>query len=76
MRWTREGNIWILEELPFITVVPCQINGRAEGWHACCGGRPVPQIAPGHNSREVMDQTEKYYDARIELTSVQGEWRR
>lgn len=75
MRWTREGNIWILEELPFITVVPLEINGVVEGWHACCGGRPVLQIAPSYNSLEVMERTEKYYDARIELTSVQGEWR-
>ena len=65
--WEQCGNIWIYINLPIITIEPTQDH---TGWQACCGGRPVPQIPPGENLGEVMMRTVKYYDDRIEMTSV------
>ena len=76
--WQRYGNIWVCKELPIITIEPFAAEGQPDGpkvWHACCGGRPVPQIAPSSSSVEVMKRAEKYYDDRIEMTTVKEPWR-
>lgn len=79
--WERRGNIWVHKEMPIITIQPLQADGgpvMINGhhlWAACCGGRPVLQIPPSTNSAEVMMQAEKYYDARIEMTTVNQPWR-
>ncbi len=72
--WKRYGNIWVMQEMPIITVEPFLVSGQFV-WKACCGGRPVEQIEPGTNSAEVMTRTRKYYDDRIEMTSVKQPWR-
>lgn len=76
--WQRYGNTWVYKEMPIITVEPFAQEGQPNGpkvWQACCGGRPVPQIAPSSSSADVMTRTEKYYDARIEMTTVNQPWR-
>lgn len=54
--WTRYGNIWVMKEMPIITVEPFHSDGLYL-WKACCGGRPVEQIKPSTNSAEVMRRT-------------------
>ena len=68
--WEQCGNIWIYINLPIITIEP---DGQGN-WQACCGGRPVPQIPPGDSLGEVMMRTVRYYDERIEMTSVKESW--
>ena len=75
--WKRYGNIWVMQEMPIITIEPFPVLGPPGSpknrflWKACCGGRPVPQIEPGTDSAEVMRRTEKYYDSRIELSPAE-----
>lgn len=69
--WENDGFIYIYHNLPIITIEPTEDH---TGWQACCGGRPVPQIPPGENLGEVMMRTVKYYDNRIEMTSVKERW--
>lgn len=74
--WKRYGNIWVMQEMPIITVEPFLVlepkKKRSQHlWKACCGGRPVEQIEPGTDSAEVMRRTEQYYDARIELSPAE-----
>lgn len=68
--WKRYGNIWVMKEMPIITVEPFLVSGSFV-WKACCGGRPVPQITPSTNSAEVMRRAEAYYDARIDLSPAE-----
>lgn len=75
--WTRCGNIWVMKEMPIITVEPFPVPVPPGGpknhfiWKACCGGRPVEQIKPSTDSAEVMRRTEQYYDARIDLSPAE-----
>lgn len=75
--WKRYGNIWVMQEMPIITVEPFPVLGPPGSpknkflWKACCGGRPVEQIEPGTDSAEVMRRAEQYYDARIELSPAE-----
>lgn len=67
MFWEQNGSIWVCKPMPIITIEPTQDHS---GWQACCGGRPVPQIPPGDNLGEVIMRTARYYEDRIEMTSV------
>lgn len=79
--WKRYGNIWVCQEMPFITIEPFPVLGLPGApknrflWKACCGGRPVEQIEPSDNSAEVMMRAEKYYDSRINMPSAGQRWR-
>lgn len=68
--WRRYGNVWVMKEMPIITIEPFLVDGQFI-WKACCGGRPVPQITPSANSAEVMRRAEAYYDARIDLSPAE-----
>ena len=76
--WKRYGNIWVCQEMTFLTIEPFVAEGQPDGprvWKACCGGRPVPQIEPSTSSTEVMMRAEKYYDARIKMPYAGQRWR-
>lgn len=79
--WIRYGNIWVMQEMPIITIEPFPVLGKPGNpknrflWKACCGGHPVEQIEPSASSAEVMMRAEKYYDARIDVTTVKQPWR-
>ena len=72
--WQRNGTIWIYNPMPIITIEPCTFPDGQTGWQACCGGRPVPHIQPCDSLGEMMMLTVKYYDDRIDMTTVKERW--
>lgn len=72
--WHKSGSIWIFEPLNFITIQPTRGPDGQELWETFCGGRPVPQIPKNSSLGELMMQTVKYYDDRIEMTPVKEPW--
>lgn len=72
--WQNNGSIWIYTPMPIITVELVSGPDGKPIYHACCGGRPVPQIPPSYNLGELMIQTVKYYDDRIEMQPVKERW--
>ena len=73
--WRKDGSIWVYETLNIITIEPAAGPDGQTIWQACCGGRPVPQIQSGDNLGVVMMDTVKYYDARIDMTTVKELWK-
>ena len=72
--WQNNGSIWVYTPMPIITIAPGNGPDGQTIYHACCGGRPVPQIQPSANLGELMMRTVKYYDDRIEMTPVKEKW--
>lgn len=72
--WQNKGEIWVYKELPFISIEPFKDDGGELMWRTCCGGRPVPQIPPSASLGELIMQTIRYYDERIEMTPVKERW--
>ena len=72
--WQQNGSVWIYKEMPIITIEPYTFPNGQTGWHACCGGRHVPHIQPYESLGEMMMHTVKYYDGRIEMTTVKERW--
>lgn len=72
--WRNNGSMWVYMPMPIITIQPGNSPDGQTVWHACCGGRPVPQIPQSTNLCELMNQTVRYYDERIELQPVKERW--
>lgn len=72
--WQNNGSIWVCVTMPIITIEPSHGPDGQTIYHACCGGRPVPQIPPNTSFGELMMQTFKYYDERIDMQPVKERW--
>ena len=72
--WQNNGSIWVFVLMPIITIEPGTGPDGQTIYHACCGGRPVPQIPPSNSLGELMMRTVKYYDDRIEMQPVKERW--
>lgn len=73
--WQNNGSIWVYMPMPIITIEPGKGPDENPLWYyARCGGKPVPQIPPSTSIGELMMQTVKYYDGRIEMQPVKEKW--
>lgn len=61
--WARNGNVWFLMPLPFVTVEPSPLGG----WEAKCAGRPLEHIPRDSRSDTVRQAVYQYYDERVNL---------
>lgn len=72
--WRNNGSIWVYIPMPIITIEPRSGPDGETIYYACCGGRPVPQIPPSGSLSDLMHQTIRYYDDRIEMEPVKEKW--
>ena len=72
--WQNKGGIWVYQKLPFVSIEPFKDESGEVMWRTCCGGRPVPQISPSDSLGELMMDTVKYYNDRIEMEPVKERW--
>ena len=72
--WQKSGSIWVYTPMPIITIEPGNGPDGQTIWHTFCGGKPVPQIQPSENLGELMMNTYKYYNDRIEMSTAKEPW--